>query len=365
MQQNPPKNKPKRGCGRILLVFIVLILAAAGIAAFVANNWYQTNVYDVVGDESTSAKIVVEKGQTLFDIAPTLVEENILSNVDALRVYLRLEEPEIVLQAGNYEISGGKNIPQLIARLNAGPKIVSVNVTIQEGLRYDQVANKLETAFKEAEITNFDKSAYTNMVENPANISFETDVQAFLDSHLPAGKNLEGFLFPDAYTLGTDATTQQILELQIRTFMRRVEENNIDIESPGRADTFYNAIILASIVEREAGPKPEMPIVADIFLKRYEENSLLGADATLLYTFKDWSHALTISELEDTSNPYNTRALAGLPPTPISNPGLNALAAIFDPADTSYYYFITSAVDGKNYYAETFTQHQQNIANHL
>lgn len=362
MQTNPYNKKNKNwrltfGC--ILLPFIAL-----GAIAYGAYSWFDSQVYTPVGSDSEYSEIVVEKGQTLFDIAPTLVEEELLSNVDVLRIYVRLNEPEINLQAGSYRINGGKNIPELIDRLNAGPIVKSITITIPEGWRYDEVAARLANSFKGIDGALFSKADYLEMVENPDAIVFSSEISSFLNQYKPAGKNLEGFIFPDTYVLGTDASTQQILELQLQNFIKRLEDNGLDPAKAGRADTFYNALILASIVEREAGPKSEMPIVADIFLKRYEQNTLIGADATALYKFKDWKKVLTISDLEDTSNPYNTRALAGLTPTPISNPGINAIDAVLNPAETPYYYFITGN-DGRNYYAETLSVHSQNIANYL
>ncbi len=359
---NPYQKKNTRwrlafGC---VLLPIIMIVAAA----YFANNWYRTQVYEPVGSQTEFSEIIVDQGDTLFDIAPALVAENLLSNTDVLRIYVRLNEPELNLQAGTYRISGGKNIPQLIERLNAGPVVKSVTITIPEGWRYDEVADRLAQAFEIIEEARFSKSEYINLIENPESTEFSAQIEAFLNKYKPQGKNLEGFIFPDTYVFGTDASTKQVLELQLSNFIKRLEDNDLDPENVGRADNFYNALILASIVEREAGPKPEKPTVADIFLKRYEQNTLLGADATVLYKFKDWKRALTIADLEDTSNPYNTRALPGLTPTPISNPGINAIKAVLEPATTPYYYFITGN-DGRNYYAETFSQHSQNIANYL
>jgi UPF0755 protein len=359
MQTKPKSNNS--GC--FLAFFFLLIIAAAALGG--GYWWYNNAVNSAYGSSETKVDITVEEGKGLLDIAPELESKGLLSSQLALRVYLRLQNPSINLLPGKYQLTAGQTMPQLIDRLNAGPKIVSVRVTITEGLRYDEVVSLFKKAYKNVPDAKFDASEYEDIIKSPQKYTFSTKVETFLDLHKPVEKNLEGFLFPDTYVIGTDANALEVMNLQIGTLIRRLEEANLDPTKHGRLKNFYQVLTLASILYREAGPVSQMPIVADIFLKRIESNQALYADSTYLYPLKNWKYPLTNTELTTNySNKYNTYLYPGLTPTPISNPGIAAIKAALKPQKNPYYYFITGT-DGKNYYAKTLTEHQVNINNHL
>ena len=127
----------------------------------------------------------------------------------------------------------------------------------------------------------------------------------------------------------------------------------------------YEDIIFASIVEREGLDNTDRPIIAGIVMKRYDEGWKLGLSTTVLYYYKTWDEeTLTTEDLEDTGNPYNTYALAGLPPTPICNPGLESINAVRNPVESEYYYFIRGN-DNVTHYGVTHQDHVENIENYL
>jgi UPF0755 protein len=164
--------------------------------------------------------------------------------------------------------------------------------------------------------------------------------------------DLEGFLFPDKYSFPKTITTQEVIIKMVENFKQRVEE-----------EYTYEDIILASIVEREGYNSNDRPIIAGIILKRFEEGWLLQTDATLLYPIKDWEHTITPQDKED-DNPYNTYKNIGLPPTPICNPGLQSIEAVWNPEETDYYFYIHDK-DGNAHYAETLEQHNENVNEYL
>jgi UPF0755 protein len=170
-----------------------------------------------------------------------------------------------------------------------------------------------------------------------------------------AGK--EGYLFPDTYRLPKNATAQEIVEKMEATLQNRLAA----LGAPtGRAAQYSTAelITLASIIEREVREKEAMRQVADIFLKRLEINMALQSDATVNYILDTGLSGVSIAHTK-VDNSYNTYQYPGLPPGPISNPGMNALEAAFHPANNPYYYFLTDDL-GAIYYAETFNGHIAN-----
>ncbi len=187
----------------------------------------------------------------------------------------------------------------------------------------------------------------------------------FLESR-PAGASLEGYLYPETHNFYSDASVEDILKKFLAGMQAVINENNLANRYLTQGLTLYEGITLASIVQKEA-PSPEQPTVAQVFLTRLSYGIPLGSDVTVSYAldvvdpsreiYMDNQSALRVDSC------YNTRLYAGLPCGPISNPGLNALLAVANPTDTSYFYFLTGD-DGVMYYSYTETEHNQNIYLH-
>ena len=189
--------------------------------------------------------------------------------------------------------------------------------------------------------------------------------QYSFSAELP-GSSLEGFLFPDSYTLPRQAAAEQLLATILRNFDNQV---NAEIRA-GFANQglgLFEAVTLASMVEREAINDEEMPMLASVFYNRLLVNQRLASDPTVQYALGYnteqgtwWTNPLSLADLEIDS-PYNTYLYPNLPPGPICNPGLAAMRAVAFPAQTPYYYF-RAACDGSgnHLFAETFEQHLAN-----
>lgn len=192
----------------------------------------------------------------------------------------------------------------------------------------------------------------------------------FLKSR-PAGAGLEGYLFGDTHEFYKSASVQEILEVFLGEMGRVIEENNLVARYSERGLSLFEGITLASIVQKEA-PSPafdaEQPMVAQVFLSRLNLGWKLGSDVTVSYALdvlnpeRDKEHGDNAGALLVDSC-YNTRLYVGLPCGPISNPGLSALMAVAEPADTSYLFFLTGD-DGTMYYSNTEAEHNQNATNH-
>lgn len=363
LTKTKPKPKPSSKLKLIALLLFVLILfvtLAGGIAGYL---WYQDGISNPAGEPGSHIMVEVQEGDNLLSIAPQLADAGLIRNLEAFRIYNRLNSPEVNLMVGVYKIPTGLNIQELLLELEKGPVLESVSVTLPEAIRMDEMAEIIDRRYATLTKSVFSKTDYLQIVNNPDASSFTPAVQEFLNMYKPAGKSLEGFLFPDTYVLAADASAKDIIELQILTLIRRLAENSISPQQSGRLKSFYEVLTLATITEREANNLVDKKIVSDIFLRRMESGQVLGADAPLLYPLKDWRYELTFKEIEDLSNPYNMRRLLGLPPTPIANPGINSIISVLQPTPNDYFFFVSA--DGVNYYARTMFEHCNNIRIYL
>ncbi len=183
---------------------------------------------------------------------------------------------------------------------------------------------------------------------------------------VPVGASAEGFLYPDSYTLPRMTTAAQLVSTLLQGFNSHLPADILAAYSR-RGLSLYQAVTMASIVQREAVVDTEMPLIASVFYNRLAAGMNLQTDPTVQYALGYnnaqgtwWTNPLSLDDLKFNS-PYNTYLYPGLPPGPISNPGLAALGAVAYPAQSNYYYFQAKCDgSGLHNFAETFAQHQQN-----
>ena len=176
--------------------------------------------------------------------------------------------------------------------------------------------------------------------------------------------SLEGFLFPDTYLVPPQYGAAAFLELMLKTFEERVRPELPQAGAPAPQLSFYEQVVLASIVEREAKLEEERAVIAATFMNRLWEEMHLAADPTVQYALATawppyWRAELSVDDLR-VASPYNTYVVRGLPPTPIANPGLAALKAVLQPEAAPYRYFVAKP-DGSHAFAVTFEEHLNNL----
>jgi len=295
----------------------------------------------------------VAPGETASTIGPRLEQMGLIRDAGLFRQLVRYRGVDSALEAGDYQLSRSMSMDQIVGELQHGRRR-SIVVTIPEGWRLEQVAARLAEAGlgREEEFLSLMRKhdyPYPWLQERPKDA--------------PAG--LEGFLFPDTYEFPLDAKPADVIDLLLKNFERRVSpELQRALVSHGL--TFYQAIVLASIVEREAVVAQERPIIAAIFLARMERGMYLQADPTVSYAkgydpdSKRWWMPMLEGEAKTIDSPYNTFLHAGLPPGPICSPGLASIEAVAYPAKTRYLYFVSKG-DGSHAFAETFEEHLANV----
>lgn len=347
----------------VRLVALVVTLGSLALVAVVA--WAVAGTPDTILDEEPAVPtrraptatgvvvIPVEQGDTARDIGERLEEEEVIQSARLFRVMVALTGVEDELVVGEYEFDRGLATMEVINRIHQGLTAPLV-VTIPEGLRKEEIADLLE------------RKGIIPGQEFQAALSARVYDASFLDL-LPSGVGLEGFLFPATYGFSRNATGQDVVGQMLRAFDEQVlptlpPEGVLDL-------TLHQAIILASIVEREAVVPSERPTIASVFLNRLQIGLPLQADPTVQYAVADdpdsverfgyWKKELTVADLA-LDSPYNTYVSVGLPPGPIANPGLDSIQAVLRPARTNYLFFVAQE-DGSHVFAETLDEHLRNV----
>ncbi len=311
----------------LLLLFISLILVTGG------GIWFYQNIGPVSSDKNFSS-FIITKGQSASSVANKLEENGFIKSALVFKIYLRVTNQSNKVQAGEFRLSPSFSLFQVIDTLSKGP--VEIWVTIPEGLRREEIASRFAT--------NLDRD------------------QKFIDDFLISSKNDEGYLFPDTYLFPKDASASAIVKRMISTFNTKVA----DLIPQGTILDSKELIILASILERETKTDEERPVVAGVLMNRLKVGMALQVDAAVQYsvgTSKNWWPILSRQDLTINS-PYNTYKFPGLPPTPISNPGISSIVAVYNPSPNDYWYYIHDN-SGQIHYAKTLEEHNANVRNYL
>jgi len=314
---------------------------------------FRTLVAPRVGDEPDKARdpkgdlrsFEVKRGETASVIGARLEADGLVRNALAFIYVLYDTGRESSLQSGVYRISSAMT-PREIARTFEKAPGDQVVLKIIEGWRLTEVATAVNKAFPSIPKEAFAAAATVGQRKNA--------VLAGLDPKT----SLEGFLFPDTYFVRPDATAVQLVDLLLNTFEQRVGAV-LRTAANERTVTVYDLVKLASIVEREARDRSESAAVAGVYANRLGIGMKLDADPTIQYALGDWRE-LSLEDLKIDS-PYNTYRVAGLPPTPICNPGQRALEGAARPAAHEFLFFVAKGdTTGQHVFAKTLAEHEAN-----
>ncbi len=342
---------------RALMLGIALIALMVACSGYVALSEIQAPAS--ASDEPV--EIEIEEGDTTSQIATRLRAAGLIRQPVVFTLLTRLKDLDGKLQSGRYMLRPNMTIGEILVALQSSP-VDEIQVTIPEGLRLEEVAAIIGATeiVSEAEFIDAVRDAD----------SFAS--QYFLLSSLPANASLEGYLFPDTYRFAATASITEVVDIMVNRFVERYQTIEREVRVPDA--TAQEIVTMASIVQREAALVEEMPQIAAVFWNRlkpeYSDETgggKLQSDPTVQYALGYsvaeqtwWRKDLTIADLQIDS-PYNTRTQPGLPPGPISNPGLEALRAAAQPDESAdYLYFVAScAKDGSHNFAVTFEEFQQ------
>ncbi len=317
--------------GLVVLIVIVSLLSL--------RQWYKHNLKPV-SDVYSEQIVVIDSGSTTTVIAEQLDGENLVRSARAFDWYVNGLDTGQYLQAGTYKLSPSFSSEE-IAQILVDGRVETSLVTIPPGLRLDQVAASLvKSGFSETEVAEAITANYTHPI--------------FQDK--PPGTSLEGYIFPETYQTTNASTASSVIEHSLTVFYDKLS-NEIMTGISRQGLDLYEAITLASIIQKEVSDPVVQRQVAQVFLKRLNEGTVLGSDVTFIYAAKKAGDQPTV----DYDSPYNTRVNTGLPPGPISNFNISALEAVADPAEGDYLFFVAGD-DGNTYFANTLAEHEANVA---
>lgn len=284
--------------------------------------------------------VKIEQGMTGESICQMLINKGIIDSQLKFKIYSKLKGAESKFQVGTYELYSGMDTSKVLDILISG-KTTAVHFTIPEGYTVNEIAARLD----EMGIVRADE--FKKAAKDYAPYSYMTFV--------PGQKyRAEGFLFPDTYEAPPDVSAQQILQLMTENFNNRLTQEMRDIAA-ARGMSIYDLVILASLVEKEAGNDEERPIIAQVFHKRLEIFQPLESCATIQYLLEAPKEDLLIADTKIDS-PYNTYQNYGLPLGPVANPGIKSIEAVLKPSDTNYLYFVADR-QGNNHFTSNYEEH--------
>ena len=334
-----PKRTKKNGLGFFgSLVASLFVLALAGVATAAGGYYWLLHSLDQQGPSTEDQVLMVPPGSGVNAIAARLEADGLVASRYLFRAGVTLEGVERSLKAGEYAIPAGASMREIFTKLADGD-VIEYTVTFAEGLTSAMIVDVLAAA----------------------------DVLDGAVADIPA----EGSLLPETYQVVRGTSRQALLDR-----MAAAQSALIDRLWEERADglpfeTKEEAIILASIVEKETGVPHERGRVAAVFVNRLRRGMRLESDPTIIYGISQGvplvnaegqRRGLRRSELDDASNPYSTYHIAALPPGPICNPGADSIAAVLNPPETNDIFFVADG-SGGHAFAETLAEHNRNVAN--
>jgi UPF0755 protein len=319
---------------------ILIILGILGSAAWL----YATVGRPYKGYEAPEVFVEIAPGSSPAAMGRVLAAAGVVPNAPSFRTAVWLRGSGRRLQAGEYRFDAPISPADVVDKLARGDVYLQP-ITFREGLNIRQMAAIFEErGFGTAR-------AFIKSASNPQAVA-ELDRQA---------TDLEGYLFPDTYTLPRNVTAEQLVSRMVSRFEQSLTPE-IREQAAGRGLSVRQLVTLASLVEKETAQADERPLVAAVYANRLKIRMGLQCDPTVIYALERagrYTGNLTRENLKFDS-PYNTYRYAGLPPGPIAAPGLAALQAAANPADVPYLYFV-SRNDGSHAFAATLDEHNRNV----
>ena len=323
-----------------IIVFGFLFVCLSSIA-LIGMTYYKVNQKNLLDNEML---ITVERGTSFNRFTKKLQNKGVIETRFWLRNYIRLNKQFSEIKAGTYLIKPEQTNQSILAMIASGNEH-QYSITFVEGTTFKQWLAQLNA---QPELTH-------QLTQNSDSIS-----QAIKKIGIEQ-KNPEGLFFPDTYAFTYKTTDVEILK---RAYIKMQQQ--LDIAWTTRAvglpyENAYQALIMASIIEKESGKFAEHRTISSVFINRLNKKMRLQTDPTVIYGLGDrYQGDIKRIHLKE-KTPYNTYRINGLPPTPISMPGLSALEATMQPEDTDYFYFVSNG-EGKHIFSTTLTEHNKAVA---
>lgn len=333
MTARSPRRRIRRWLGGVLAFVVVVVLVAGGWL------WWQLDPPGGPGDEVT---VDIVPGWGTREIADSLDSAGVVGSSLAFQMYVKLTDAG-PFDAGKYRLRKQLGVRDAVSILDDGPAFVYEELALPPGLTLTEVAERVGS------LEGRDAESFLTLAESGTIHS----------RYQPRDvTSLEGLTGPETYFVSEDQTDEELLQLLVDEFDQQVVAAGIDAFP---SLTPYETVIVASLIQTEAGVPEDRPLISAVVHNRLAEAMPLQIDATVIYARGGGDGPITVSELAS-SSPYNTYAVTGLPPTPISTVTPDALEAAVAPADVPYRFYVLSDPGGKHAFATTFEEHEENVA---
>ena len=286
--------------------------------------------------------IILSRGSSIRTLANQLIEKDLLENKDYFLIWGKLNRQETRLQAGEYVITPGLSLAGLLNNMVAG-NVVQHDLVLIEGYTFRQI---LQTIWQNSIIT-----------KQLQNLSDEEIMTAL--GH--EGEHPEGRFYPDTYYISRGVTDIELLKRAYDEMARILQQEWQQREENLPLKSSYEALILASIVEKESAIAEERPLIAGLFINRLRKKMRLQTDPTVIYGIENYDGNIRFKDLRK-DTPYNTYTRHGLPPTPIALAGREAIHATLHPDKTNYLYFVAFGDgSGKHVFSTNLKDHEKAV----
>ena len=345
------KKQKKSSMKKLVGISLLVSICICSVTILVAND-----VFSLLSSER-EAIVTIPEGAGTDTVSSLLAEKGLIRFPIAYRMYAKFRSFGEKYLSGEFTLNDSMSYDEL--RLALSPKKgvrKQKKITIPEGLTTDEI---IEIFVSQGIGT---KEGFVNAIENGGDFGY-----GFL-SDIPISEErtyrLDGYLFPDTYFVYEDSSETEIISKLLSAFNRKFDE---DMRAVAQANgyTVDEVLRIASIVEREAYYRSDMPVIASVFLNRLKSKkfSRLESDATVKYIkmVSGDTSAPTAEDIEALDHPYNTYKIKGLPPGAICSPGYDAIFSVVYPAGTDYYYFV-SAKDKSTVFSKTYAEHLRAVA---
>ncbi|HEV1997121.1 MAG TPA: endolytic transglycosylase MltG [Candidatus Dormibacteraeota bacterium] len=339
MSGSYPRPPRRGGGGRTFLVGVLAVLVLLGAAGGGGFAYYRGQLRSTHDAGQGTATVVIPPGTSTSGVADILSGKGLIGSTLVFQLYVKLNG--FRLEAGQYRVPGGATMEDVVALLSHNQTGAAVTLTIPEGY----TAKKIGALAEKKGLFSADAFLAATMKPYP---------EDFLAGH-DASRGLDGYLFPDTYQFSAKATPQEVVSALLKQFGQKLTPDMRSGTPVGFS--LAQAVVMASIVEREAFFDKDRAAVAGVFYNRLKAGMPLQSDATVAYAVG--RAGADISEADKRADsPYNTYLHTGLPPAAISNPGLPSLQAALSPMQTDYVFYLTDK-DGHAHFSKTYAQHQQ------
>lgn len=325
---------------RSLRIFVGVI----SLAIFVFGYWhwlsYQNFLTQPIHWQNKTQALVIEKGKGINQLAQQWQQQKVISSAFYLKIFCRINPQFKQIKVGEYQVDKNETPLSLLQKLSLG-KVIQYGFTLVEGTNSFQLVEQLKS----------NPNLNIDLDLHPDNLIKQLDIDS---SHI------EGWFFPDTYHIAKGSNASDLLKrayLKMQSVLSQEWQNralDLPYQSP------YEALIMASIIEKETGIASERDRIAGVFVRRLRKKMRLQTDPTVIYGIgPEFNGDITFKDLR-TATPYNTYVIKGLPPTPIAMPGREAIHAALHPADGDALYFVATG-DGGHYFSATLEEHNRAV----